>query len=710
MKKLYTTAALLLLCAIVAFADRAMPGLWQTRKLADGTEVRVELCGDEFAHYWRTADGVRYMVRDGVLHPVTDEDIKEVAQARRSLVNISAGARRMAAVAGGASRSAYVGSKKGLIILVEFSNKSFSMANPKEYYSGMANEVGFTRGYQEGSVHDYFYEQSDGQFDLTFDVVGPVKMPNGYEYYGKDAANGSIDENIGAMLISAINQVDNQVTWSDYDWNNDGEVEQVYFIYAGGGQATGAGENTIWPHKWNLRYVSGAGGKPMTKQGMTIDVYACSNEILTGSVVAGIGTICHEFSHCLGLPDMYDTSGNSGNTATNYGMGNWDLMNSGNYNNNGYTPAGYTSWEKMMAGWLEPVELSSSAYVTDMQPQSEGGQAYIIYNPAYRNEYYMIENRARSGWDAYLPGEGMLVLHVDYDEDIFLYYNAPNTFEYGNDHQRLTIFHADNTATTSDEATDPYPYGNLNVLSNYSKPAATLYNANTDGTKNMNIRINRIARADDGTMSFVFGDWAEADESVLFAESFDDCVGSGANDGTWLPFFTAVGVFAPDVDGWDAVYIKGGRHCARVGENAPTISNLASATTPEINFKGDCTLTFRAAPFNKEGTMTLSLSVDNPEISLSQTSHSLTANEWTEYAVSVTGKGAGKIKFSADCRLYLDDVLVRDNTVTGIEDIPTDNAWGNGVGHDVIYDMQGRRVGDTSIRGVYIRNGVKVVK
>lgn len=708
MRKFLSTVAMLCLCTLAAFADRAMPGLWQTKTLADGTEVRVELCGDETVHFWRTIGGARYIERDGVLHPVTVPEIEAIGQVRRSQMNVSAAARRMAARAAGRQASLFVGSKKGLIILLEFSNKSFTMSDPRSFYMDMANKEGYSNGSQKGSVHDYFMEQSGGQFDLSFDVIGPLKMPNGYDYYGADS-EGNTDVNIGKMITTAINMADSQVKWSDYDWDGDGEVDQIYFLYAGGGQATGAGANTIWPHKWNIRYATGT-NQPIVKQGMVLDTYACSNEVFTNNKVAGIGTICHEFSHCLGLPDMYDISGNSGSTSTNYGMGNWDLMNSGNYNNNGYTPAGYTSWEKMMAGWQEPVELTTDTYVTDMRPLNEGGQFYAVYNPANRNEYYMLENRAKSGWDTYLPGEGMLILHVDYDEAIFMYYNSPNTFAYGNDHQRLTIFHADNTDGDNNESTDTYPYGGLNVLSNYSIPAATVYNTNVDGTKNMNIRINRIARDEEGTMSFVFGDLAAADPSVLFAESFDDCNGTGANDGRWGTFRVAVGDFRADAEGWESSYIKGGRHCARVGQNAPVAGDPVTAISPAINFTGDCTLTFRAAPYTTEGTNTLTLSSGNSAISLSQTTVQLTNGEWTEVSVTVTGNGESKLQFSGDCRFYIDDIVVRDNTVTGIEDIPVDAVTGNQATSNEIYDLQGRRVRDTNTHGVFISNGVKVVK
>lgn len=705
MTKRISLFAISVLAALVAFADRAMPGLWQTKKLPDGTELKVELMGDEHVHFWQTVDGVRYFERNGVLRLTDVKEIDSIAFARRSVVfgdNRVPNARMYSNVS---NKASFVGKKRGLIILVEFSDKTFAMDSPQEYYYRQANEVGFKDGQQLGSVHDYFYDQSDGQFDLTFDVVGPVKMMDGYAYYGQDDAHGNIDVNVGSMLVSAINMVSDQVDWSDYDWNDDNEVEQVYFIYAGGGQATGAGSNTIWPHKHNLRYVKETGYKPIVKNGITIDTYACSNEVNNNGRTAGIGTLCHEFSHCLGLPDMYDTSGNSGNTAANYGMGTWDIMNSGSYNNGGYTPAGYTSWEKMMAGWLEPVELTSDAVVRDMKPLSEGGQSYIIYNPAYRNEYYMLEHRAKTGWDKYIPSEGMLILHVDYDERIFNYYNAPNTFLDGvNDHQRLTIFHADNTEGDNNEETDPYPYNNLNVLSNYSTPSASLHNPNTDGSKDMNIRVHRIAKNDDGTMSFVFGDLASADKSVVFAESFDDCNGTGANDNNWLIFRTAIGTFRPDAEGWSASYMKGGRHCARFGELA-----AEDVVTPTICFTGSNTLTLRVAPYAQEGTMTLNLSVDNPNLKLSQTSVTLSPQEWTVFTTEVSGSGDAKVTLSADCRLYVDDMVVIDNTQTGIENTLDDNYWMNNGNADYVYDLQGRRVYGDALKGVYVRNGKKII-
>jgi hypothetical protein len=218
----------------------------------------------------------------------------------------------------------------------------------------------------------------------------------------------------------------------------------------------------------------------------------------------------------------------------------------------------------------------------------------------------------------------------------------------------------------------------------------------------MNIRVNRISKNDDGTMSFVFGDWANADDAVLFAESFDDCNGTGANDGSWMPFKVATGTFRPDNQGWSASYLKGGRHCARVGN-----MSAEDLISPSINFTGSTTLSFRAAPFTGEGTMTLTISLDNSDLTLSQTQFTLTQGEWGNFSTEISGTGSAKLTFSADCRLYLDDVLVRDNTQTGIECIPGIKSERT---ENTLYDLQGRKANSTTSKGVFIQDGKKIIK
>ena len=248
----------------------------------------------------------------------------------------------------------YIGKKRCLIILVQFSNKKFSMADPKAFYNRVANEEGFSEGNFRGSVKDYFHAQSNGQFDLTFDIAGPYTLAN-YEVYGANSAD-DIDKNRQGMIAAACqNAVNDGWNLAPYDWDDDGEVDLVFVLYAGRGEATGGDANTIWPHKSNLPMPTAYGDKK-------VYTYACSNELATETCVDGIGTICHEFSHCLGFPDAYDTEYKGF-----YGMGTWDLMCSGSYNGNSYCPAGYTAYEKYAAGWIEPVELTENVEVTGAQ-------------------------------------------------------------------------------------------------------------------------------------------------------------------------------------------------------------------------------------------------------------------------------------------------------------------------------------------------------
>jgi len=216
--------------------------------------------------------------------------------------------------------------------------------------------------------------------------------------------------------------------------------------------------------------------------------------------------MCHEFSHCLGYPDFYDTDYSGGQ-----GMGYWDLMDSGSYNDDGFQPAGYTSYERMLAGWATPTELTKTLQVNNMPDLQTSGQSYVIYNPGNANEYFLLENRQQTGWDESLPGEGLLILHVDYSATDWAY-NTPNDDP---SHQRMTWIPADNKYqyttydglkyyTTTGMVNDPFPYGSVNAFGANTTPAAKLYNKNTDGTYYLNTSVINITQNTDGTVSFKY--------------------------------------------------------------------------------------------------------------------------------------------------------------------------------------------------------------
>ena len=500
--------AMFLMLAMITFAVPAKPGLKRTLTLTDGTTVSAVLVGDEHGHFWRGADGKSYQLVAGsdVFQEVNGQEIIQKAKQRRAKAN-QRRTKRLAPQKVG-SVGAITGQKKGLIILVNYTDVTFQSSNNKALYQRIANEENFTytvnSNYSfKGSMYDYFKAQSEGLFELTFDVVGPVTVSNTQAYYGGND-NAGDDLRPGAMVKEALAKVDSQVNFADYDWDNDGKVDQVYIIYAGNGEADSDVDDSIWPHAWDL--VS-ATGSSVNYDGKTINTYACGGELNGDNVISGIGTMCHEFSHCLGYPDFYDTDYSGGQ-----GMGYWDLMDSGSYNDDGYQPAGYTSYERWVAGWKTPTELVNTQTVSNMAAlQTSGSNTYIIYNKGNNNEYFLLENRQKTGWDTSLPGKGLLILHVDYDENVWAD-NEPNDDP---GHQRMTWIPADNDYqyetyngtkyyTSSGMKNDPFPYGSVNAFNKSTTPAATLYNKNSDNTYYLDSSVESITQNSDGTISFDF--------------------------------------------------------------------------------------------------------------------------------------------------------------------------------------------------------------
>ena len=492
--------AALLAVASAAYAVPAKP-VRKTVQLSDGTSVELTLRGDEHFSFYTADDGTPFALLDGGrLERLTREQVAETWAARRAeRLRPAAGRTAWGASPGMRRSSATTGKHRGLVILMEFPDQRFVTADPRGLFTRFFNEPGFSEDGMAGSVKDYFLKQSYGQLEVDFDVVGPFTTGRNMAYYGGNNAAG-VDANAAYMALEAVDAASAVVDYGDYDWNGDGEVDQVFIVYAGYAESQGADPRTIWPHEWKLQYGTGT---TRTYNGKVINTYGCASELAGDgrfgvAALDGIGSACHEYSHCLGLPDTYDTG-----AGTNYAMSYWDVMSAGNYNDNSRTPAGFTSYERMLAGWLKPVEISSLTQVTGMKPLATDSVAYIIYNDGNRNEYYLLENRQPVDFDRGLPGHGLLILHVDYNESVW----RNNTINTVASRQRMTVIPADNnyTASTAGMRGDTWPGTSGNTaLTNYSVPAATLYNENVDGTKLMSKPIEDIAEdAAAMTVSFV---------------------------------------------------------------------------------------------------------------------------------------------------------------------------------------------------------------
>lgn len=518
MKKLY-----LMLSMLFAFgaAANAIPAkkLQKVITLTNGTQVSVELRGDEYLSWWEGTDGTAYRATadENVFEAFDLEAQKPAAAARRARAEqgrVARLARVKNSLKGaddkmrglGGDHITYKGVKKGLVVLVDFKNKKFADGHDLEYYKNVINGKDFSdeeEGYV-GSVRDYFLAQSNGQFELDFDVVGPVTMSKNYGYYGNDGAYQK-DEKVYEMIKEACDGIQDKVNLKDYDWDGDGEADQVFFLYAGLGQASGGSAGTIWPHESELRYwpcgvLSYSTGK--------INTYACANELqpeTQGSsryISAGIGTICHEFSHCLGFADMYDTTGGGG-----YGMSVFDVMDQGSYNGNGFVPCNYTAFERIYAGWVEAIELESPATVKDMKSVSDYGRPFIMYNYKNTNEYFLMENRQNTGWDKGLYGSnGLLIVHVNYVPSRWANNSVNSSAE---KIQCCTVVNADGSRENTQYSLqgDLYPYEVKGVTMNdeftdESEPAAKLYTKNSDNSYALGIPITQIKRSK-GSVSFL---------------------------------------------------------------------------------------------------------------------------------------------------------------------------------------------------------------
>lgn len=451
MKK-YLVLLALCLVPMMMYSVPAYRG-WRTMTQPDGSTIRIRQNGDEMYHHWENEQGEIVQCDSlGWWRAVGPVPTPQEMSARRA----PSATRPMRAV--GSANLA----PRGLVILVNYSDVSYNSANTQAAMSEMLNGDNYTYNGATGSAKKYFYDQSNGQYAPIFDVMGPVTLPHTRAYYGANDADGN-DVLPGDMVVEACQLVDSEVDFSLYDNNGDGTVDFVYILYAGMGEADGGPDESIWPHNWSLSsaysYNNCSYSKTKRKfDGKYVDNYACSGEIngLTKKR-CGIGTICHEFGHVIGMVDLYDTD-----YSTNYDNGvtpgDWHIMDGGSYNNNGMTPPNYTTFDKYYMGWATPTILNTKGAKTLTTNYGDGYQlnsnGTLAAYSSTDTQYY-IENRQQSGWDAYLPGHGMIVWKVTFNPTVWNS-NAPNvTSTKGS--PRYTVVSAKGTDKVQQNQYDPFP-------------------------------------------------------------------------------------------------------------------------------------------------------------------------------------------------------------------------------------------------------------
>ena len=456
----------IVMIAAVALSAWAVPARRDAllRTAADGTQKTVYLHGNEHFHYLTDAAG--NWLDEQTLAPLSKEQ-KEALQ-KEGLARQARRAQQQLNGIGDEPNPA----PRGLVILANF--KDIQFVTPKDTLDSMLNARHFTRSYSydyeyispktgepavyhyegssEGSARQYFYDQSYGQYNPQFDVVGPVTVSQNASYYGSNN-----NQNAVRMIIEACKLADQQgVDFSQYDNDQDGYVDFVYVIYAGFGESDGGPEWTIWPHAWDISSYN------YKHDGKTLGRYACGSELsFYSKIYMGIGIFCHEFSHVLGLPDLYETNNPQTGIHT---LCEWDELDYGPYNNDANTPPSYSAYERFYMKWLTPRMLKDPEYVVLNPINEKDGESLLISTANTHNlvgwnpnptTFYLLEVHNQDGWDMDLPGPGMLITKIQFNKNTWTGNTVNNNYR----SMGVDILEAYSNTSVYGAATDAYPAG-----------------------------------------------------------------------------------------------------------------------------------------------------------------------------------------------------------------------------------------------------------
>ena len=395
-----------------------------THQNPDGSVVEFRLHGDEHFNYITDTDGMLmkradngafvYELINGQRIKADAEIVANMLQANRdSNPGMMKAPSKMAAL-NSQGRTTYPtnGEVHSLVVLMEYSDTKFQPTSPAEIEK-MLNEEGYNNFGSNGSARDYYIYNSNGKFKPTFDVSRVVSLPKTSAYYtGRNRY-----EFFYEAIKYALDELDSEIDFSKYDYDNDGIVDNIYFFYAGYGAADTDLYTVVWPHQSSLI------NRGWSYDGKKIATYACSNE-LNGQMhwvnkdlyLDGPGTFVHEFGHVLGMPDLYDP--NYSNTSIT--PGNWDVMDDGSYNNEGYCPPNLSAYEKWVYNWIDYTIAEDGTHYDILPVTMEGGQAIRVpvirpNGTPYDTEYFILESRDKKNWDAYINDYGMLIWHIQFN-------------------------------------------------------------------------------------------------------------------------------------------------------------------------------------------------------------------------------------------------------------------------------------------------------
>ncbi len=679
----------------------------------DGKEVTLQLHGDEYFSYTTTSAGYTVVKNPGTgawEYATLNAEGELVANGELAYDNqvASTGVKHLKPVVSESKRMKQIQARRnvltkdrydytkfrGLVILVEYNDCPFMREDYQQLMDRMINEAGYT-GYMTthllpskiactGSVRDYYYENSNKKFDPVFDVVGPVKIDYS-QHYARKSSGAS------ALVNAALKAADELVDYKLYDGDGNKEVDMVFFIFSGAGSNYSGNEDTlIWPHASQVLNLS--------LDGVSFGRYACSTELYgspSAKLLDGIGTICHEFSHVLGLPDLYDVDYETGGQAVH--PQKWSIMASGSYLDKSKTPCGYSLFERSYLGFADPIEIiKPGTYTIPALNVKDNPVGYRI-NSAIPNEYFIFESRIQERWDAYLPGEGMLAYRVDRTDDKIWENNRVNATAARPYYELLRATpKISSSKTITDGTGDPFPgSGEKSELSNSTSPSLRSWTT----TSTPLILSNIVRNPEDGSVTIT----VEADDTPTYVEDFNSMNATEADMDSVVGKFTY----------WK---LSGGSRVCADEENGNFVSTVKSSALTCYPFKGvveTCAIDL-SNPTTQSAIFRLHYSLDGGATwkavsTLEGTANPSVARE-EEKTVSYSLGGVEGAMFrltqytgsnSSPCEVKRVVFTMKAGTVSAVKEIPMEFE-----SEDLeveFYTLQGIKVKTPSASGIYIR-------
>jgi immune inhibitor A len=442
-----------------------------------------------------------------------------------------------------------------LLILVEFTdNPADQVSHPPEAY----DDIMFSSGViPTGSLVEYYQEISYGAFTPAGTVTVWITAPHPYTYYSDgNYGTGSYPNNSQGLLEDCVNMLDLTIDFSQFDNNGDGYAEGIFLVHAGPGAEETGDPDDIWSHAWYYEVE--------TDDGTLTGRYSVEpEEHYDGSMIA-IGVYCHEYGHVLGMPDLYDTDGSS------EGVGVYCLMASGSWGalpGNPERPTHMSAEMKRRLGWLTPTEVTGNLIDLVIPPVETVPICYQIYNDSDPDEYFLIENRAKIGFDSLFRGDGGLAIwHVDWDgwqSDETHRYVALEQADGNGDLERDHGTGNRHPRTNRGDAGDLYPGATNNTYFSFSSDPSSRSYASTGGFAT----IDDISHHGDSMIVDVYKTPDVPIYRIWWIQVSDDIEGYSSNNNN-------------EADSGEVVDLLVGLHCD--GEGASTVEGTIATADPRV--------------------------------------------------------------------------------------------------------------------------------